>query len=155
MSVDKAAGPDRGEGSATAAEHSLADKVEWLIQHMWPAGVAAPRSNSDVAEAIADATGEEISHSTVWKLRTGRQPNPTLRTLRALAAFFRVPIGYFGDDEQADSIEDQLMTLVLLRDTGVDRAALRAFVDLSEDGRRMIAEMIASVARMERRRTPD
>jgi ESX-1-secreted protein regulator len=154
MSVDKAAGPDR-EGSATAAEHSLADKVEWLIQHMWPAGVSTPKSNSDVAEAITGATGEEISHSTVWKLRTGRQPNPTLRTLRALAAFFRVPIGYFGDDEQADSIEDQLMTLVLLRDTGVDRAALRAFVDLSEDGRRMIAEMIASVARMERRRTAD
>lgn len=154
MSVEEVTGPDQG-GSAEAADRSLADKVEWLIQHMWPAGVSVPKSNADVAEAITDATGEEISHSTVWKLRTGRQPNPTLRTLRAFAAFFRVPIGYFGDDEQAHSIEDQLMTLVLLRDTGVDRAALRAFVDLSEDGRRMIAEMIASVARMERRRTAD
>jgi hypothetical protein len=134
---------------------SLADKIEWLIQHMWPSNRDRATSDAEVATALQEVTGEEISRSTVWKLRTGRQPNPTLRTLKAFAMFFRVPIGYFGDGEAADAIGSQLTLLALLRDGGVDRATLRTLVNLSPDGRKMISEMIASAARMEQRRSAE
>ena len=71
----------------------LAEKIEWLIQHMWPADAPAPKTNADAAEAISAATGEELSSTSVWKLRTGRGSNPTFKTLMAFASFFNVPFG--------------------------------------------------------------
>jgi len=64
-----------------------------------------------------------------------------------------VPIGYFGEDEEAESIGDQVALLALLRDAGITRAALRSLVDLSGESRQMITEMIESAARMEQRRS--
>lgn len=142
-------GHDASAHSAT----SLADKIEWLIQHLWPPSLQPATSDADLAAALRAVTGDDISRSTVWKLRTGRQPNPTLRTLKTFATFFKVPIGYFGDGEEAESIEGQLVLLALLRDGGVDRATLRTLVDLSPEGREMISEMIASAARLEQRRS--
>jgi transcriptional regulator with XRE-family HTH domain len=132
---------------------TLAEKVDWLICHMWPPDVTPATSDAEVAAALHRMTGEDISRSTVWKLRTNRQPNPTLRTLKTLATFFKVPIGYFGDGEEAERIEGQLVLLALMRDGGVDAATLRTLADLSPEGRRMVSEMIASAARMERRRS--
>jgi len=120
---------------------------------MWPRDLEPATSDTDVAAALQRATGDEISRSTVWKLRTGRQTNPTLRTLKTFATFFQVPIGYFGDGQEADSIEGQLAFLALLRDGGVDRATLRALVDLSPAARQMISEVIGSAVRMEQRRS--
>jgi transcriptional regulator with XRE-family HTH domain len=134
---------------------SLADKVEWLIRTMWPAGAAPARNNVEVAAAITAATGEEISSTTVWKLRTGRQDNPQLRTLTALATFFGVPIGYFGFATESQPIDDDLTLKALLRElhTGtINRAVLRAFVDLSPDARWAVDEMILAVAAADRRR---
>ncbi|WUI04128.1 helix-turn-helix domain-containing protein [Spirillospora sp. NBC_00431] len=127
----------------------LAEKIEWLIDHMWPPDIELVTSDAEIAKVVALRTGEEISRSTIWKLRTGRQPNPTLRTLNAIATFFKVPIGYFGDDGTAEAVEDQLILLAMLRDGGIDRATLRTLVDLSPNGRKMIGEVIASAARME------
>jgi ESX-1-secreted protein regulator len=76
--------------------------------------------------AILAATGEELSSTGIWKLRTGRGDNPTLKTLTALAT--------------------------LLREGGVSRASLRTFADLPAPGRQMVEETIESVARMERDR---
>ncbi|WP_131741773.1 hypothetical protein [Actinomadura roseirufa] len=86
----------------------------------------------------------------MWKLRTGRQPNPTLRTLRTLATFFEVPMSYFGDGEDAVRTGGLLTLLALMRDGDVDDATLRALAGLSPEGRRMVSEVIASAARMER-----
>jgi transcriptional regulator with XRE-family HTH domain len=134
---------------------SLADKVEWLIRTMWPDGVAPPRNNVETAAAITAATGEEISSTTVWKLRTGRQDNPQLRTLTALATFFGVPIGYFGFAAEAAPIDDDLTIKALLRELQaetISREVLRAFVDLSPDARWAVDEMILAVAKADRRR---
>ena len=132
---------------------TLADKINWLIHHMWPREIEVAKSDAEISAALQRVTKEEISRSTLWKLRTGRQPNPTLRTLKALAAFFRVPIGYFGDDEQAERIEEQLTLLALMRDGGIGNATLRTLVDLSPEGKRMIGEIIASTARKEQDRS--
>ncbi len=135
------------------AGRSLADKIEWLIQHAWPPDAPPPKTNADAAAAISAATGEDMSSTGIWKLRTGRGDNPTLKTLTALASFFKVPIGYFGEGEDAESTGDQVALLALLRDAGVTSAALRSLVDLSGESRQMITEMIESAARMEQRRS--
>jgi transcriptional regulator with XRE-family HTH domain len=130
----------------------LANKINWLFENLWPRDLDPPQTYVAAAAAIHAATGEDISSTTVWKLRTGRADNPQFKTLKALAAFFNVPIGYFGDDEESETLADQLALLTLLRDSGVDRASLRALVHLPDEGRQMVAEFLASAARMEQRR---
>lgn len=146
-----AAEPEPGQGES--APRTLAEKVEWLIRHMWPPGRPPETANAGVARAITAVTGEEISSSSVWKMRTGRGDNPTLGTLTALSEFFGVPLGYFGQGEEAESAADQAALLALLREDGISRAALRSLAGLSPDGRAMIADMIAAVARREQRGT--
>jgi transcriptional regulator with XRE-family HTH domain len=141
-----------GPGKHEAASRTLAEKVEWLIRHLWPPDAPAPKTNADIAAAISQTTGEEMSSTSIWKLRTGRGDNPTLKTLTALATFFKVPIGVFGEDEESESIADQVALLALLRDKGVSGAALRSLVELSSESRQMITEMIESATRMEQRR---
>ncbi|WP_242901350.1 hypothetical protein [Actinomadura terrae] len=134
---------------------TLAEKVEWLIRNLWPADAAPPRNNVEAAAAIARATGEDISSTTVWKLRTGRQENPQLKTLTALATFFGVPIGYFGFPGEARSIDEDLTLQALRRDVeqGVIRPeVLRALVDLSAEARWVVDEMILSAAAADRQR---
>lgn len=143
-------GPGGGQG---CSERSLAEKVEWLIQHMWPAEAPPPKTNAEVAAAITAVTGEELSSTAVWKLRTGRGDNPTLKTLTALARFFKVPVGFFGEGEEAETIGDHAELLAMLRDNGISRAALRTLGGLSSESRRMITDMIESAARMEERRS--
>ncbi|TYB43271.1 XRE family transcriptional regulator [Actinomadura chibensis] len=134
---------------------SLAEKVEWLIQNLWPADAEPPRNNVDAAAAVARATGEDISSTTVWKLRTGRQENPQLKTLTALATFFGVPIGFFGFPSEAEPIGEDLTLKAIRRDveSGVIRPeVLRALVDLSPEARWVVDEMILSAAAADRRR---
>jgi transcriptional regulator with XRE-family HTH domain len=139
-------GPDDDPGS------TLGEKIEWLIRHRWPEDAPPPSTNADVAAAIMAATAEELSSTGIWKLRTGRGDNPTLKTLTALAAFFSVPIGFFGDDEDAELLGDQAALATVLREKGVSRGALRALADMSAAGRQMVEEMIESVTRMEHER---
>ena len=145
MSVSDTSGGARGHDGRT-----LAERIEWLIQHMWPPERPVPRTNADIAGAITEVTGEEISATGFWKLRTGRGENPTFKTLTSFSQFFKVPFGFFGDDpEEAEGIGDQLALLVLLREKGVSRRQLRSFAGLSSNSRRMILDMIDSAARIE------
>jgi hypothetical protein len=144
-----------GENNAAGAgvdhaERTLAERIEWLVQNMWPADVPRPRTNADIAAAITEATGEEISSTGFWKLRTGRGENPTFKTLTSFSQFFKVPFGFFGDDpEEAEAVGDQLALLALLRERGVTRLQLRSFAGLSGNSRRMVLDMIDSAARIE------
>jgi len=144
------AGEDGAAGAVDQAGRTLAERIEWLIQNRWPADVPAPRTNGDIADAITRVTGEEISSTGFWKLRTGRGANPTWKTLISFSQFFKVPFGFFGDDpHEAEEIGDQLALLVLLRDKGVSRRQLRSFAGLSDNSRRMVLDMIDSAARIE------
>ncbi len=134
---------------------TLAEKVEWLIRNLWPADAEAPRNNVETAAAIARDTGEDISSTTVWKLRTGRQDNPQLKTLTALATFFGVPIGYFGFPVEAGPIDDDLTLKALRREVEhgtVRPEVLRALVDLSPEARWVVDEMILGAAAADRHR---
>jgi transcriptional regulator with XRE-family HTH domain len=131
---------------------SLGEKVEWLLRHRWPEGRARVESDRDIAQAISEATGNDYSHSLIWKLRTGRSDNPTRKVLAALAEFFQVPFGYFGDDEEAAAAREQLDALAVVREAGLGRESLRLLASMSPEGRESVADMIETVARGEKRR---
>lgn len=137
-------------GPAEPGPRSLGEKIEWLIGHMWPAGQPQPKTNEEIARAITAVTGEEVSGTSVWKLRTGRSANPTLKTLTAFATFFKVPVGYFGDGEKSEAVADQVALLALMREEGISSVALRSLASLSAGGKQVISDMIETIARRER-----
>src|SRR6516164_330724 len=146
-------------GDAAAGEkgtpvlRTLADKVNWLIDRAHPAG-RGPFSNNEVVALIKDVTGEEVSYTTIWKLRNGQAQNPQKRLIEALARTFGVPPAFFFDDyhEQAGLLEEQVVVLALVRDARLSSAQLRAILALSPQGRQAITDLVAATARDDTRR---
>jgi ESX-1-secreted protein regulator len=144
---------------ATAGEEStpvlrtLADKVNWLIDRAHPAGRGS-FSNNEIAALIKDATGEDVSYTTVWKLRNGQAQNPQKRLIEALAKTFGVPPAFFFDDydEQAGMLKDQVELLALVRDARISSAQLRAILELSPEARQAIVSLVEATARDDPRR---
>ena len=123
---------------------TLAEKVTWLIDRAHPAG-RSPYSNAEVVALIEKATGEQFSHTTIWKLRNGQATNPQLRLLDALARTFGVPPAFFFDDytdEQTAVLGEQIELLTLLRDTGVTTAQLRSLLKLSPAALQAVADLV-------------
>jgi ESX-1-secreted protein regulator len=142
--------------SGDRGPQTLADKVNWLIDNAHPAG-RGPYSNAEVAALIEKVTGEQYSHTTIWKLRNGQAANPQMRMIEALARTFGVPPAFFFngyDDEQAGLLREQVELLALVRDTGVTSAQLRALLELSPGARQAVADLIEHTARTEARRRP-
>ena len=141
-----------GEKS-TPALRTLADKVNWLIDRAHPAGRGS-FSNNEIAALIKDATGEEVSYTTVWKLRNGQAQNPQKRLIEALAKTFGVPPAFFFDDyhEQAGMLKEQVELLALVRDARISSTQLRAILELSPEARQAIVSLAEATARDDPRR---
>ena len=145
--------PDQaGQGGAgRPALRTLADKVNWLIEQAHPAG-RGPLSNSEVCFLIHKVTGEEISVTTIWKLRNGQQKNPQLRVIQALATTFGVEPAFFFDDydeEKLGLLQDQVELLALVRDAGITSAEFRALLGMDAEARKTVAGLIQRAARTE------
>jgi transcriptional regulator with XRE-family HTH domain len=144
---------------ATAGEEStpvlrtLADKVNWLIDRAHPVGRGS-YSNNEIAALIKDATGEDVSYTTIWKLRNGQAQNPQKRLIEALAKTFGVPPAFFFDDydDQAGMLKDQVELLALVRDARISSAQLRAILELSPEARQAIVSLVEATARDDPRR---
>ncbi|MGA5819990.1 XRE family transcriptional regulator [Kitasatospora sp. NPDC094028] len=110
-------GEDALVGSGT-----LAQRLDYLIRTIHPEG-RGPYSYLELAELIrkkADADGgPTVSHGTIQSIRSGKVTNPGVDSLRALAAFFGVPTGYFTDDEVADVVTARIEEIK----QGADQAA--------------------------------
>ncbi len=147
--------PDEAEAGekSTPALRTLADKVNWLIDRTHPAG-RGPYSNNEIATLIQNATGEEVSYTTIWKLRNGQAQNPQKRLIEALAKTFGVPPAFFFDDydEQAGLLQEQVELLALVRDARISSAQLRAILELSPQARQAITDLVAATARDDTRR---
>ena len=144
----------RAGETPTQPLRTLADKVNWLIDQAHPAG-RGPYSNAEVAALIEKVTGEEFSHTTIWKLRNGQAANPQMRLIQALATTFGVPPAFFFDDydqEQAGQLREQVELLALMRDSGVTSAQLRALAALTPAARQAVADLIEHTTRTERGR---
>ena len=144
----------RADDPADPPLRTLADKVNWLIDRAHPAG-RGPYSNAEVIALIEKVTGEQFSHTTIWKLRNGQAANPQMRLIEALARTFGVPPAFFFsdyDDEQAGLLREQVELLALVRDTGVTSAQLRALLQLRPGARQAVADLIEHTAQTEAQR---
>jgi transcriptional regulator with XRE-family HTH domain len=146
--------PSEAEAGAERrpALHTLADKVNWLIERAHPAD-RGPYSNNEVAELVKDVTGEEVSYTTIWKLRNGQAKNPQMRLIEALAKTFGVPPAFFFDDydeKQAGLLQEQVELLALIRDAHINTAQLRTILSLSDEARQAVADLIEITARNQR-----
>lgn len=142
--------PDDQAGRQPEREkpRSLAEKVNWLIEHAHPAG-RGPYSNAEIVALIEKATGEEFSNTTIWKLRNGQSANPQMRLIEALAETFGVQPGYFFDDfdeGRAGVLAEQVELLAIIRDAGITVMQLRTFGSLSAEGRQVIVDLIKRTA---------
>jgi transcriptional regulator with XRE-family HTH domain len=143
--ADEAVPADTG----TVPLKTLADKVNWILDQAHPAG-RGRFSDAEVCFKIHAATGEQISTTTIWKLRNGQLTNPQLRVIEALAKTFGVPAGFFLDDYDEDKLglwREQVELLALIRDAGITAAEFRAFLGLDAEGRKAVAGLIERAAR--------
>ena len=96
---------------------------------------------------IEELAGGAITSTSIWKLRTGRTQNPSLKTLQALSAAFEVPVAYFFIEEVTE--DDIPAYLQQYRDEKmVEQIALRA-KDLDDNGKQAILDMINYVRRVQ------
>jgi transcriptional regulator with XRE-family HTH domain len=140
-----------GEAPGEGRPATLADKVDWLIEQARPAG-GSPLSNSDVCRMIYDATREEVSVTTIWKLRTGKQTNPQLRVLQALATTFGVDPAYFFEaynEGELGLLQEQVELLALVKSAGITSAELRTILGMDSEGRQALAGLIGRAVRAE------
>lgn len=148
------AGEAADGGAGNPGLRTLAEKVRWLIETAHPAD-RGPYSTNEVTFLIHKATGEQVSHTTVWKLANGQAQNPSKHLIELLARTFGVPPAFFFDDydeEQLGLLKDQVELLALIRDAKITSAEFRALLGLNEDGRRAVADAITRTARAEAER---
>ena len=104
----------------------LAEKLNHLFATV-PRSADSTRlhSNDSAAEALQESgirvTGTHLSH-----LRAGRRGNPSARLLAGIAQLFGVPIAYFFDEDLEGEVNQQLATLVAMRDARVKNLMMRA-----------------------------
>ncbi|MFF2619690.1 helix-turn-helix domain-containing protein [Kitasatospora sp. NPDC058046] len=105
-------------------EQSLAERIEALRRAATPVGKRLP-SDAAVATAIAARAGASlIDENTLYRLRTGRSVNPSMKVLKALADHFEVSPGFFfpgsvwGPEEHmalADALRSQQVRHLCVR----------------------------------------
>lgn len=102
----------------TRSGDSLAERVDYLF-----VTVRRPDGREHTYDEVEAGTGGRVSRSYVWKLRKGRNRNPSLEVVDALAEFFGVPVGYFfGEDLAHDSESHAVAALAaLIRDDDARR----------------------------------
>ena len=119
---------------------TLAQKVDWLF---------TTRRNAQGRHftygQVQRATGNCITASYVWKLRTGAMSNPGLSALEALASFFEVPLDYFA--EGGEYLEPSLSVVKLpLEDKVAREDALQMVKEgaskLPDDKLRAVIEVV-------------
>jgi transcriptional regulator with XRE-family HTH domain len=143
-----------GGGADKPALRTLAEKIRWLIQTAHPAD-RGPYSINEVPFLIMKATGEQVSHTTIWKLANGQRANPSIHVIDLLAKTFGVEPAFFFDDfdqEKLGLLKDQVELLAMVRDAGITSAEFRALLGLGTEGRRAVADAIARTAAAEAQR---
>lgn len=130
------------------ASKTLAQKVDWLF-NLRRNEQGRPFTYGQVQRA----TGNRITASYVWKLRTGAMSNPGLSALEALTDFFQVPLDYFA--EGGEYLEPGIhLTSALPEKTGREDA-LRLLSEhagtLSDGGLRAVLEITEYLRTRERK----
>ena len=129
-----------GSGVGVSMSKTLAQKVDWLFD---------TRRNAQGRQftygQVQRATGNRITASYVWKLRTGAMSNPGLSALEALASFFEVPLDYFA--EGGEYLESSLSIMKTSSDQKIGREDALQLVKenaskLPDDKLRAVVEVV-------------
>lgn len=106
---------------------SLADKVEWLFQHVPDSETGQPFTNPRLAARIRTLRpGFSVTGTAIWNVRTGVTTRPSWQLMEGMAKAFGVAPGFFSDDVAIRELEQQLAALDVLKDARVWSLAQRA-----------------------------
>jgi transcriptional regulator with XRE-family HTH domain len=125
------------------------DTVSEKIDHLFQT-VRRPDGREFTYDDVEQGTAGRVSRSYVWKLRHGRNRNPSLDVIEALGEFFRVPPAYFFGDGSADKspAKEVAQVAALLRDPAARKVAERA-KGLSPQSVSAIADMVEHLRKIE------
>ncbi|GHJ41951.1 hypothetical protein Sm713_75600 [Streptomyces sp. TS71-3] len=90
-----------------------------MISVLYPKDLGRPWRDSEIAE------GTGLSGTYIGNLRKGTQ-KPSLENAVKIAKFFGIPLDYFSDSATAQAVERDLRQIEALRDSRVERIAMRA-----------------------------
>lgn len=125
----------------------LADRLNDLFAKVPRPDGKAPYSNEAVAEALTQQ-GVSVTGVYLSQMRTGRKANPSARLLHGLAKHFGVPVTYFFDDDEAESVRAQLDALAGVRDARIEGIMTRT-QGVSEANLANITAIIESIRKLE------
>lgn len=113
-----------GEETAEAATPALlAQRLNSLYEREAKAG--RPRTNNAIAEQLRERNpGLRVSGGYLSALRNGGRANPSIELLRALAAYFGVPVDHLTAPSTDDDVA--LAAELVMREAGIRALALRA-----------------------------
>jgi len=94
-------------------------RLTYLFENVHPEG-RGPYTNAEVAE------GSGVKIGTIKALRAGRQDNPTVHTLTAIAGFFGAPPEVFVSEHGPEYVLARQQLHGTMIDAGVLRLAMRA-----------------------------
>lgn len=130
--------PDPPAGAADG-DHDFSDRLNRLFESVYPL-TGRPFRSADLVNGLR-TTQVSPSSAYVSQLRTRRRTKPSQDMMEAIAAFFRMPIEYFTDDEYYRLIDDDLTLLARRRDEKVRRLVC-GLADLSPEAREKIEAAI-------------
>jgi transcriptional regulator with XRE-family HTH domain len=114
---------ERSKNGALRARDDVSEKIDYLFRT-----VRRPDGREYTYDEVQRGTEGRVSRSYVWKLRHGRNRNPSLDVIEALSEFFNVPPSFFfcapvDEDPQA---RETVEIAALLQDEAARRVAERA-----------------------------
>lgn len=123
----------------TEARRSFGEKLAHLIETVHPPD-RGPYSYREIEAGLAQQPGA-MTAAYVNQLVKGKQPNPRIHYVEALAAFFGVPASYFFDEDTAARVDEQLANIRVWRDEQALSIAERV-VELTPRDRHTVNSLI-------------
>lgn len=114
---------ERSKNGALRARDDVSEKIDYLFRT-----VRRPDGREFTYDEVQRGTEGRVSRSYVWKLRHGRNRNPSLDVIEALSEFFNVPPSFFfcAPLDEGPQARETVEIAALLQDEAARRVAERA-----------------------------
>ncbi len=141
---------ERGDGGDLPDDGipGLASKLNYLFATVPRAVNTSQLHTNETAAMALEKCGIGVTKTHLSHLRAGRRDNPSAKLLAGLARLFGVPIAYFFDEEREREVNQQLATLVAMRDTRVRNLMMRAH-GVSQESLGQIEGILDQIRRLE------
>lgn len=103
---------------------------------------------------VERGTEGRVSRSYVWKLRHGKNTNPSLDVLEALSQYFRVPPAFFfNEDEAGDAQQLRMAAVAAILDDAAARSVAEQARGLSAQSLEAVSRLLENLHAIERTKT--